>query len=293
MEIFEQRNSKVEAVGAMVMSFKDCPNGCRDGYYFDPYRQGSKRVLCPYCAEKRKMLAKQDLELKGDKSTIVQALNLPESYTGYGEFNIDSVLPDFAKTWLKPESVTAVTEKLNELVEQISVGVLPDYSILINLGGKAFSSNLVYTLLIRAYLSGLTVSPLLTSYDVCMARVQDYRGTENKLAYAELFKYDVCVVVLDAGSTAADIGAVKGLMQNRAHKDKITIIVAHCWYSAVYDLIGDENYPSKALATLISVEYVEKAKPAQPVRTGNADTINRGSMSANQLKDLMSPRNNL
>lgn len=294
--IFPNEETKVEAVSGNLLSFKDCPHGCRDGYYIDPYRTKNKRVLCPYCAEKRKMLAKQSIELKGDTSNLVSALNLPETYTGMGEFSFDTVLPEFTRPYIKPESLSAAEQKITSLVEELSAGVLPEYSILINLGDKAYVSNLLYALVIRTYLSGCTVAPLLSSYDICMARVDDYKGESGKPKYAELLKYDLCVVFLDAGSGYNDIGAVKGLMQNRALKDKVTIIVTHFWGSSVYTLIGDESFPSKSLATLISVEYIERksgGKTDKPAVAVAKPSMDKGNLTSDQFKQLMSSGNNL
>lgn len=237
------------------LSFSDCPNRCVDGYYVNPYTH--KRIKCEYCANKRRETVQQNMKLE-DGESINEKLNLPKSYQGYGSFDINQIIPEYSSKVMEKESVEQVGALLESLLQKISVGDVSEFSVLFNLGKKAFENNFIYAYLVRAYIAGLKVSPFITAYELYELR----EGHENSLnadrKYEDFIKSDVCVVTIDAGSNTREILCVKGLMQLRANYSRSTLIFTGVWNSVVRDMCTDDGVGTKSLALLSSIVYDEK-----------------------------------
>ena len=250
-----------------VLSFTDCPNKCRDGYYFDPYTR--RKVRCQYCEAKRKDAVKDVIKFEDGKS-LADLLNLPESYASYSDFDFDSVMPESVRRWIDLDSITRIREKLQGLFSASALGEVPDHSILFNLGARAYATNFIYSYLARSYISGMLVSPFVTARDVFLLQRQEIEGSEKDtlkdVTYGSLLKTDICVVHILAGSPYEYIRAVRGLMQARAHNKKSTLVFTDTWWfntgeqSEVYikaslqNLYSDDAY-SQSVAELVSVGY--------------------------------------
>lgn len=296
-------NTRVENVNSNLISFKDCPNNCVDGKIVDPYKH--KRVPCLYCSSKREKFAKGDITDKSSGKTLSELLNLPVSYTG-NEFNEDIVIPEFARKNMIPESVTLVLSKLRELITDITIGNIPEYSLLFNLGKKSNEINFIYPYLIRGYIAGKTLVPLVNCIDICQLRLKhegvlgDY-GNNLSYTYNDLLIKDLCVISIDAGATPTSIGAVKGLIQLRAQRCKPTIIFTNTWVRGIRDICGDESYKGYNLATLYSVEYKndykddnENTSVEEPKSQMQPTIQSRGfGMSSTDLRSLMTAKNSL
>lgn len=237
----------------LAMSFDGCPNRCVGGYYIDPYLH--KRVKCVYC-EGRRLQEVRDGGVSGEGG-VAALLNLPESYGGLA-FDVGTVFPGYSLKYLTEDSVVAVRDAMVGMVSAVSVGDLPGYSCLFNLGKKAYGDNFVYALLTRAYVAGKTVSPYMSALEVVYWRNSLESGADGR--YLGFLRTDLCAVVLDAGCTPCALGAVKGLMQMRAHYGKPTVILTNWWGSQIYDLCSEEGESSLSLATLVSVEYRDTGK---------------------------------
>lgn len=240
-----------------MLSSKDCPNHCINGYYFDP--RSHKKVLCQYCADKRKRMVTEGGKDTGSGRGIQEILHLPSSHTG-SKFDVETVFPSFVLKDLVPSSVEEVKDILNFLYNDISVGEVADCSVIFNLGKKAYENNFIYAYLTRAYVSGLTVAPYLTAFDLVRLRKAEENSItlqDFSVSFSEILKMDVCVVVIDAGATHASINAVKGLMQMRSHYDRSTIIFTNAWGSAVLDLCIEGDGVSNNLAKLFSIQYTD------------------------------------
>ena len=172
-EIFKTEH--FETANNSLLSFKDCPNHCVDGYYVNPYTH--KKLLCEYCRDKRKsMVVTQNREeVSGD--TISALLRIPQSLQGY-TCDINTVFPELKNDVRNEEDLEEVKTEMNTLMNGIAVGTLPEYSILFDLGVKTFENNFIYPYLMRAYMEGLSVAPFLTSYDVCRLRYAQEYGEE-------------------------------------------------------------------------------------------------------------------
>ena len=311
--IFTDNNKKIKMSGS-ITSFTDCPNKCIDGYYIDPYKH--KRIKCNYCEERRKQLAQNQVELDGGKD-IRHILNLPTSFAGFGNFNIDLVIPEKLKKDITSESLSSVSNILNNLLSGVAVGDASEESLLINLGLNAYPSNFIYAYLMRAYISGLTVSPYLTARDVFLMLKNETEsinddvldlGENISIRYKDLLNTDICVIHITTGANYAHVRAVKGLLQMRAHNDKSTIIFTDAWWfnsssdSEVYlkrslESLYSDDVLSKAVAKLVKVSYnlvnnKREVEQELPKSTQRRNTSFAG-MSQKQLDSLLSPNQRL
>lgn len=307
-------NSKKIKMGGSITSFTDCPNKCIDGYYIDPYKH--KRIKCSHCEERRKQLAQNQVELDGGKD-IRRILNLPASFTGFGNFNIDLVIPEKLQKDITSESLSSVSNILSNLLSGVAVGDASEESLLINLGLNAYPSNFIYAYLMRAYISGLTVSPYLTARDVFLMLKNETEsinddvldlGENISIRYKDLLNTDICVIHITTGANYAHVRAVKGLLQMRAHNDKSTIIFTDAWWfnsssdSEVYlkrslESLYSDDVLSKAVAKLVKVSYnlvsnKREVEQELPKSTQRPNTSFAG-MSQKQLDSLLSPNQRL
>lgn len=285
-------NDMVESISSDFISFKDCPNHCIDGKIFDPFTH--KKVICEYCANKRKEFVKNSLVDKDTNKSLYELLDLPASYTGT-EFSTDLVIPKFARKDIEQDSLDVVFNKLEELMTNISIGILSDYSILFNLGKKANEINFIYPYLMKGYIAGRSLVPLINASDLYLLRL-NYEGYNSDIKLGKNYKYndiltrDLCVIVIDAGATYISLNSVKGVMQLRAYNQKSTIIFTNAWGTQVKDLCADNDYNCLNLATLYSVKY--KNDDSNTVLDNYSTSIN-SNMSSQDLKNLMLAKNSL
>lgn len=294
-KIFVSSNTQLKPNKNMT-SFSDCPNKCVDGFIVNPYKH--KKELCPYCNEKRKQMLKSNSMMPDDKS-IAKMLNLPESFLGIN-YDFDTIIPKFALKLIKDDSLSVMREVLKDFIDNSILGTLPTHSAMFNFGKKVNEYNFLYPLMIRYYLAGRTVTPLMSALDLCRLRMMYEKFlpvSPTDISYADLLDRDICVVDIDAGATTNSLDAVKGLMQLRARNFKSTIIVTNSWGRGVMDLCGDDIEKCYNLATLYSVEYEEKyaeketTQKEQPPQRKTG--LNSQVLSTNDFKKLISSQTNL
>lgn len=257
--MFESANKTVKTTSGL-MAFKDCPNHCIDGWLFNPYT-GSK-TMCEFCEDKRKKMVLDRGTDKASNKSIAELLNLQESLLGI-QYDFTTILPDQYIKDLTSESVVKMKTFLQTLMDKAVVGEIPDYSIMLNLGSKSFDMNFIYPYMMRCYLAGCSIAPLVTPIDICKLRgfaekfgIQD---DEKGLNYYTLVDKSVCVISIDAGTKYDGVNAVKGLMQLRAAKGNSTLITTNAWGKDILNLCTDSELKCKNLAYLVSVDYTEKA----------------------------------
>ena len=267
--LFQPMSKSVEFSNSALKSFKDCPNRCVDGFVVDPYTH--KRSVCPYCEAKRKEVVRNSLVDENNNKNIEQMLNLHilTSMSGY-TFNPDIIIPEFAMKYLQQDSVNNVISIMKSLVEKVSNGILPDHSMLFNLGTKSCPNNFVYPYLINAYIAGLSVVPFLNVVDLQNLRKgytwKEINGKDEKdiefydITFNDVLRRDIFVVKLDAGCTKNDINFVKGLMQLRADFGKATIIFTEVYNYDLNLLKAEDNAEFLHLATTYEVQYNERGK---------------------------------
>lgn len=246
------------------VSFDDCPYNCQGGRIFN---QATKSfVACPYCSQKRKEeLSKAVVSDSSDLGSVEKALNIPKSYWGTS-FQFDNIFRsrDFRDIFTA-QSLTSVKQQTDELINKVTLGELPDYSVAFNFGFRADIFGFIYPFLTKAYLGGLKTAPLVTGFTLSKLRLEaqtsfkldevselmeDYQRRDKKWGsrFEDYIDADICVVLLDAAATVADISSVRGLMMHRAIKGKATIIVVDCYIKLVKQLLTDLS-SSKAFDT--------------------------------------------
>lgn len=228
----------------------DCPYNCDDGYIINPYTH--RKEVCPHCLAVRRKEVRQ-----GDH---MDKLKLPPSLTG-GNFVPDAVILKDELKILEPESVIEVIDRMKSLISDAALGVAPDESILFNLGRRAVDANFIAPFMTKAYMGGLSITPLLTGLDILQSRhALDYRE-EDKLGdipkFPELLDKQVCVISIDAGTTREEILAVKGLLQLRGRKNLPTIIITHVWNPMVLSMCSEVELKGFDIATLYQVVYTK------------------------------------
>ena len=279
------------AMNEDLVSFSDCPNKCSGGYIFNPYTH--VRTICKFCADKRALATKEDLPDKVSGKNISEILRLPKSYVGQS-YNQDAIIPMSVRKDLVIESLNTTMNELRDLMNKISVGTLPETSILVNLGRHGCSNNFIYPFLIKADKAGLTVAPMLTALEVVNMRLEYENGYSKE--FEEYLDKQVCVVVIDTGASTTTVRNVRGFMQLRAYKSLPTIIFTDYWGSEISSLTLEPEECSYSYAKLISVEYVQKERetPKEPeqkhvIPTSNG-IRNRGATTVS-MSDLMGLKN--
>lgn len=317
-KIFESESGVVKTSNS-ILSFEDCPNKCRDGYYIDPYKH--KRVKCTYCENKRKQLAQSKIQLEGDDS-IQKLLNISNILSGYGSLQFATIIPIDSQYFSFDEPINY----MKSLFEKASSGDCSEESLLFNLGKVSCVRNFINPYLMRAYVGGATVSPYVTARDVfnlvCKEAglisinngvvtdyVDDYIVSNFK--YNDLLTTDVCVVHITTGSLYTQVRAVKGLMQMRASNNKSTIIFTDAWYTKFERELRDsiqmlytlDTPLDKSVARLVKFERIKeeniddsefdikKVKGKESSALSGRQQIS--GATASQFNNLFSSKNNL
>ena len=201
-------------------SFADCPNHCHDGYIIDPYTHNRKK--CEYCEQKRlALLTKTD-----DSFDIDTELRLPYSSIGTTKFEPDSIWTPKTKELFTEESVNNCIEELQTLVEKASIGDDLPYSYVFNLGGLCNASNFISVFLRRAFKSGNTVAPFVTTEDVIssisvLAKDMEVDGIVD---YRDLTTAKYLVLRISGYSEVHTLYYAFSLLKSRAEKNNATVI---------------------------------------------------------------------
>lgn len=225
-----------------------CPNNCVNGYYINPYTH--KKEVCQYCLEKRRKEA--------NTAEITEKLNLPPSLCG-GNFTPDAIISDTAKKHMDLQSVKDVLDVCKKLIQDVSIGELPTESIMFNFGSKCKDNNFIAPFMRRAYSGGLTLTRVLTSLDIIKSRRAYSTGIEDDSVedYEDILSKQVCMIIIDAGTSYDEILAIKGVMQLRGLRNLPTIMVTHAWNKGVSQLYNEDIDKMYSLATLYSIKYLK------------------------------------
>lgn len=228
--------------------FDDCPYKCTDGKLLD--YQTAKFVDCPHCSEKRDELAKEGLaeDESGELDSLPRLLGIDSKYLS-SRFVYDSVIPEGERVFIEDESIKRQSDVLTEIYLGLGVGELPDRSYCIGLGNKGRIDKLAYPLLVKAYLSGLSVAKFIS----CIEYNRLYVAMNDEVeSYLEK---DLVMMLIPDGASKADILSAKGLMQSRALKGKPTIFVTTWIIEACSILLGYYGDETHFLASGVFVEY--------------------------------------
>lgn len=230
------------------IQFDDCPYKCTDGKLLDYHT--AKFVDCPHCAGKREELAKEGLaeDESGELDSLPRLLGIDSRYLS-SRFVYDSVIPEGERVFIEDESIKRQSDVLTEIYLGLGVGELPDRSYCIGLGNKGRIDKLAYPLLVKAYLSGLSVAKFIS----CIEYNRLYVAMSDEVeSYLEK---DLVMMLIPDGASKADILSAKGLMQSRALKGKPTIFVTTWIIEACSILLGYYSDETHFLASGVFVEY--------------------------------------
>lgn len=232
----------------IMLSSEECPYGCNNGYLFDINIK--KKVPCPHCSTKRKELVdKGQVFLEdGEIGELSRVVGVSNKYLK-ANFVYDTVIPDNEKVYLEEESLDYQRKVLDEVYLGITVGQLPERSWCFGLGIKGRIDRLVYPLLAKAYLSGLTISKFISCCEysrMLMNMEEDVR---------DLYKKDLVVMLIPDGASKGDISSAKGLMQCRAGYGKPTIFITTWIAEACSMLLGYPDDDDYYLAGACFVSY--------------------------------------
>ena len=244
----------------ILLSFKDCPHKCVNGYYIDPYKH--KRVQCEYCRDKRKEVAQEELTFD-DGTTLESRLNLPGIIGGYGKFDFDAVVPKSVQKKLIETSVNDMSKILTQLFGDIGVGVIPDKSYLFYLGSQCFEMNFIAPYIKRAYLAGINVSPFITTHDIRIMKHEYNNNSKMRyvdFTYEDLLSCDLAVVVIIASADFDDLNCLLGTMQLRGYHNLPTLIITKLtpMGGALNRFIARDVEPSYSLVEYHTFDWKDK-----------------------------------
>lgn len=208
----------------MARGREGCPQ-CR-GVGYVMTGNGS-RVPCPECSKHRSLEATRGITEGG--TPLAEVLGFEGTRD---ELNLYK--KDFDFTTIFPPSERGLIENLREYeqkceevyftVRNAGSGSHLDRSYCIFLGVKGNVPELAYSLLIAAYQAGTTVCPVVTPHLIQKANSMVVDDANFTLRDA-IYKSDFSVVMLPEGSFKNEILSVKGYLQNRAVKQKPTVVV--------------------------------------------------------------------
>lgn len=233
----------------MKLRFDECPYNCNDaGEVFD--FSIKKRIPCPYCSQKRKELVQEGVieDNEGDLTEIGEAMGINGRYLS-GTLVYDSIIPDGERLFIEEESLNYQSDVLEDIYLGLSVGKLPNQSYCFGVGGKGNIENLVYPLMVKAYMSGISVA----KFTSCNLLNQLYLDMSDE--YKDYLHKDLVIVLIPSGASKADILFAKGLMETRAIKNKVTIFVTSWSVEACSSLLGYYGDGSYSKATSCFIKY--------------------------------------
>lgn len=236
-----------------VLSFEDCPYHCSNGKLLD--RNLKKMIPCPYCSEKRKELAKENVVMTdgGSLKSLSEVLGVQNDFMK-PEFDYSLIVPDGERLFIEKESLERQGDISNEVFLTVSVGQQLDRSYCFGIGNKGRIDRFAYPILARAYLAGMSIYKFIscTDYNRMLVNMSyELDGIRNA---------DFVMMLVCDGSSKADIAAAKGLMQTRALLGKATVFVTTWSIEACSILLGYFDDPSLFLATPVFVEYKSSGK---------------------------------
>ena len=242
-------------------SFADCPNHCHDGYIIDPYTHNKKK--CEYCEQKRlSLLTKVD-----DSIDIDTELRLPYSVIGATKFEPSSIWTEKVLSTFTEDSIAKCTDELQTLIERASIGDTLPYSVLFNLGQVSNIANFVGVFLRRAFKSGNTVAPFVTTEDIIASVSMLSSGIDNPnvIKYMDLISAKYLVLRISGYSESNTIYYAFSLIKSRAEKGNATVIFTDTIRQMLF-----KHFDMTAPASFYNPKYVsismkDKEKEAEQV----------------------------
>lgn len=270
-----EKFTQEEIEGTLKKEVSKCPLDCIDGQIFDFVLR--KMKPCPECKNKRLDIVKTEIEKsnKGEKSDLVESLNIAPSYLTQ-DFDFDMLIPKYWQERITKDSLFTVKKMTEDMFANAVLGKAPTHSMLINFGHTADISHFINIYLLKCYANGLKVAPWVDATMLNEMRSKQITDEEQKwgTVYKHYLESDVCVVTITAGATKHELRLIRGLMQDRAKREKATVIITNEIITEPIRQFVDYNN-SKALFTarLYSVEYQKYQKKPQTNNNNNGNNI--------------------
>jgi hypothetical protein len=240
-------------MGGLSKSFPDCPYHCSNGELFD--RKAHKLYPCPYCEEQRKKIAKgatTDVEVidekTGRKTTVQQTLAemLGVKKTISTKFVWEAVIQDFEKKYITEDSLDFLKSNLEEVYDHIVMGRVPEKSYVFGLGFKGNPEFVVYPLLARAYMEGLTICKPLSTFDILHRTVCEDTFEKEMTA-------DILFISLPDDGNRTHLKVARTIMTGRAGKQLPTFFITTGEVSLYTSLYSQYGFSSLNSATAVFV----------------------------------------
>jgi hypothetical protein len=247
-------------MAGLKRSFSDCPYHCSNGKLLDSKLH--KLYLCPYCEGQRKKLVrgKRTLDVKSvDERSgrgVMVAKTFSQILKGHGDgstiipykFIWDDVIPEYEKEYITPDSLQHLEEKLMEVYDHIVMGRIPEKSYIFGLGYAGVTDLVMYPMLARSYIEGLSICKPLTVFSLreLILRIKEY--PEDLFIHEEL-EVDICFVKFSPTGLSKDIDNAKELMAKRAAKRLPTFFITDANPKELEDLHNRYGRSKLGLAT--------------------------------------------
>ena len=269
---------------------KDCPYHCTKGILYHP-RLHTESV-CPYCSKLRQDNVYAS-KISSSTESVEKLLGIQERVVGKAEYSFDTIFRGGIDK-MEPTSLSEVRGELDKLVSDLSLGELPSYSILFNLGPRVFEDNFVNPILIRAYLAGINVAPLLTVHSIASLRRNvesvEYVDEDAVKKYDEYINADLCVVVLDEGITRSGLDLVKGFVYARGRLRKATVLLTHSTLGDIFYAFASEEDYDYCVPKLVRVRFKKKEeslKSSDDIVSTTTQYTRSGFNSLSSSKDFL------
>lgn len=229
--------------------FDDCPYGCnQNGMLLDA--ETKKMVQCPHCSQKKKELLREGYAMSEENTQVPlnTLLGISSKYLTE-KFVYDTIIPEGERLFIEDESLKWQSEESEELYLGLTVGELPEESLCFGISIKGRVDRFAYPMLAKAYLNGISVGKFISSTE--FNRLQ-FNMDES---LDDFYNADLLFMLINEGSTRADIFSAKGLMQARALRGKPTIFVTTWTIEACSELLGFQEEGSYFLARPVFVQY--------------------------------------
>lgn len=240
---------------------KSCPYNCVKGVLFNP--RTHQKTPCPHCAKLRQeTLFNSGMEIAPSTEDIETKLSLKKRLCGKVEYSFDSIFRT-GVSYMDSKSLSDVREFTDKLMGDISLGEVPKYSMLFNFGPKVYEENFVNPLLLKGYMAGIKVAPLLSAYKVAELRRHvesvEYYNEEESKEYLSYLEADLCVIILDEGISKNGVDIVKGFVATRGRESRPTILLTHSnMREILYDFATTEDYFDYTYPKLVSIAFKKK-----------------------------------
>lgn len=230
--------------------YEDCPYGCNvNGMILDA--NVGKLVPCPYCSKKKKELLAEGFVEEQETESLVPlstVLGIESDFLST-RFVYDSVVPDGERLFIEQDSLDWQNQEAEELYLGLSIGQLPSTSLCFGIGVKGRVDVFAYPMLSKAYTHNLSLAPFISCTEYCR---KAYKLDEDLDIY---LNSDILLMLINEGSSFADISSAKGLMQSRALKGKPSVFITTWNIEACSALLGFKDDASLFLAKPVFLQY--------------------------------------